>query len=473
MKDLSSNWLIKWMQKKGIPSHKGYEYIGYLGYGCFFLALLPSILVQNAELSGWQGKLCGVLLLLITICLLVISGYCIYQANGMWMMLLLFGLCNIIMGLAIDLGVTWCMVFTVLGIVMTGIGAFLPPKQLRNSKKLKPELEAAQRQWQKEQVIRFSQTQKRQRQISNATKAADPMARSSEIDQLKIHLHVLKNGKESLKTAGGPERLKEAQEKYDAAAKKLGEKLLEQRELWVLVCRFQGAQPVYMGTDGRMEVFTDHALAQAGQKVLLERLNVETDIRALSGPDAIRSFFADCAHKGFQVLRLDNGSKFMCELWLREFFPYREENLIDEKNRCLRNLFHRAKLYSWLLAKQKDRQSPQGRGFAEMMLTMQLNGYREFGNTLVYALGNPVPEEKLCATQAALDKMREWLPGSGYEESTIVDTPAYEVELQLGFVNRPGEQGNMEKVWSASLRIFTRQRRRRRCSAEAIWSIPL
>ena len=42
-----------------------------------------------------------------------------------------------------------------------------------------------------------------------------------------------------------------------------------------------------------------------------------------------------------------------------------------------------------------------------MRLTMGLNGYRELGNTLVYALGNAMPEDSLYATCAALDKMRE------------------------------------------------------------------
>ena len=135
----------------------------------------------------------------------------------------------------------------------------------------------------------------------------------------------------------------------------------------------------------------------------------------------------------------------MAELWLKEFFPYREDNLIDEKNRSLRHMFHRAKLYSWLLARQKDPQSLQGRNLAGMRLTMGLNGYRELGNTLVYALGNAMPEDSLYATCAALDKMREWPPGSGYEESTILRTSVYDIKLQLGFVNRPGEQGNVEK----------------------------
>lgn len=444
MKDLYSNWLMKWMLKKGIPAHKGYDCIGYLGGGCFFLALLPCILIQNVELSGWLGTVCGVLLLLITLCLLVVSGYCTYLANAMWLMLLMFGPCDVIMGLAIDLGDNWRIIFTALGILITGIGIFLTPKQLRNSKKLKPELEAAQKQWQREKAVQSSQKQS-QRQIMETPKDSGPKSQSSEIDQLKNHLCVLKNLKDNLNTAGEPDRLKAAQEKYDAAAKELGAYLISHAPLWVLLCRFPGGQPVYMGTDGRMEFFTEQSLAEQAQNILLKQLNLETVIRRLDTPEQIRDFLSQCAHNAFQVLRLDNGSRNPCELWLKDFFPYREDNLIDEKNRSLRHMFHRAKLYSWMLARQKDQNSSHGRSFAAMMMTMRLNGYQELGNTLVYALGNPMPEDRLYATQAALDKVNKWLPGSGYEESTIVETPSYNVKLQFCFVNRPGQQGDIEK----------------------------
>ena len=52
MKDLYSNWMIDWMTKKGIPAHKAYDYVGFLGFGSFFLVLFISIIVQNIELSG-------------------------------------------------------------------------------------------------------------------------------------------------------------------------------------------------------------------------------------------------------------------------------------------------------------------------------------------------------------------------------------------------------------------------------------
>ena len=410
MKDLYSNWMMDWMTKKGIPAHKAYDYVGFLGFGSFFLVLFISIIVQNIELSGWLGMVCGVLFLLIAISLLIVSGYCTYQANYMWLMLLLFGSGDIIMGLAIDLGAAWRIVLTAIGILMTGIGIFLAPKQLRNSKKLKPELEADRTRWELERAARYRTKQNSGESAKPKQEPSGPKAQS-EIERLKLRLHVLDTMKSNLKKSGASAdsaaRLKYAEENYAVTAKALGEKLLEQPALWVLVCCFQGGQPVYVGTDGRMEIFTDHALAEKGRTVLQEKLNVAMDLRTLSGPDAIRSFFADCAHNGFQVLRLDNGSQFMAELWLKEFFPYREDNLIDGKNRSLRHMFHRAKLYSWLLAGQKDPQSLPGRSLAEMRLTMGLNGYRELGNTLVYALGNAMPEDSLYATCAALDKMRE------------------------------------------------------------------
>lgn len=312
MKDLHSNWMMEWMTEKGIPAHKAYDYIGFLGFGSFFLVLFISIIVQNIELSGWLGMVCSVLFLPIAFGLLVVSGYCVYQANYMWLMLLLFGPCDVIMGLAFDLGVAWCIVFTALGFLMMDIGIFLAPKQLHNSKKLKPELEAAQKRWESERALRRQKKQPGRKQPEPVPESSALKTQSSEIERLKLRLHVLDTMKSNLKKSGASAdsaaRLKYAEENYAVTAKALGEKLLEQPALGVMVCRFQGGQPVYLGTDGRMEIFTDHALAENGRKVLQEKLNVAMDLRTLSDPDAIRTFFEDCAHKGFQVLRLDNGS---------------------------------------------------------------------------------------------------------------------------------------------------------------------
>lgn len=233
MKDLYSNWMMDWMAKKGIPAHKAYDYVGFLGFGSFFLVLFISIIVQNIELSGWLGMVCGVLFLLIAISLLIVSGYCTYQANYMWLMLLLFGSGDIIMGLAIDLGAAWRIVLTAIGILMTGIGIFLAPKQLRNSKKLKPELEAARTRWELERAARYRTKQNSGESAKPKQESSRPKAQS-EIERLKLRLHVLDTMKSNLKKSGASAdsaaRLKYAEENYAVTAKALGEKLLEQPE---------------------------------------------------------------------------------------------------------------------------------------------------------------------------------------------------------------------------------------------------
>lgn len=292
-------------------------------------------------------------------------------------------------------------------------------------------------------LLRGVPTPEQKECIARVQEDLRPLAGS--VDRLQSQLHEYQTR--------GPEERKERQTEAGATAKELGERLLEAPKLWVLCCDFPGPmKPVYMGTDGRMEIFTDPHLVHGGQKALLERLNLKTAVRTLNGPEEIRGFFRECAHNGFQVFRLDNGGKDSCELWLKDFFPYREKELIDEKNCSLRYMFHRAKLYSWLRSCQKDPNSNDSMAIAEMMLTMQLNGYRELGNALIYALGNAMPEDRVYGTAAAREKLGQWLPDSGCEACVDLDGPAYQEKLQLGFVNRPGEQGDIEK---GSVCIFT------------------
>ena len=422
MKDIHSNWLMQWLKKKGLPEEKTYEYLGYAAFGCFWLGLLPAILVPE------EGGFAAVLCMIACAACMAASGYLAWLANGLWLPLVLVGPVNIIMGLAIDMGTLFRVLFVLLGIAFIGVGLWLMPIQRRNHKQIKQQLKQEQDQQDAQLVQKLRQQQRRE-----APK--DPVLSA------KMKVRTLSDIKYN---AESREQKAKAEAELAQASKQLGELLLQQEQLWVLNCDFPGGKPAYLGMDGRLELFTKQALAEAGQKALLEQVQVKTLPRLLAGEETIRAFFTNCAHNGLQVLRLDNGSPSACELWLRDFFTYRAADIIDEKNRELRHMFLRAKQYQWQRGSLADLESPTARNLAQIMLTMKFNGFRCLGNGLVYALADPTEEDRVYATEAALKLLEKWLPGSGYEQVTDLHAPSCQKNLHLCYVNKPGEQGKME-----------------------------
>ena len=136
MKDLTSCRMMRWLTHRGLPAHIAYDALGWMGFGSFMLTVLISICVDNVELSGWMEMLVPAALAAMVL-LLIFSGYCLWQANVLWVMLLLFGAGDLVMGLAIDLGNTWRLIFCGLGLAMLALGMILAPRQLRNAKALK------------------------------------------------------------------------------------------------------------------------------------------------------------------------------------------------------------------------------------------------------------------------------------------------------------------------------------------------
>ena len=418
MKDLTSCRMMRWLTHRGLPAHMAYDALGWMGFGSFMLTVLISICVDNAELSGWMEMLAPAAMAAMVL-LLIFSGWCLWQVNVLWVMLLLFGAGDLVMGLAIDLGDTWRLIFSGLGLTMLALGMILAPRQLRNAKALKPLLEKSRAGWQLQ----------RQKKAAGKRAAAKAVATADEVQPVQPMPQPAHPAVPAVNAAEQPQPPLN---------------LLEQPVLWSLACCMPDADPVYLGT-GRAEVFTSSTLASVRRDSLSESLGIQTGIRRYGTPEDIRAFLTCCVHNGISTLRVNRGSPDARDVPLAEVLDCREEHLIDERNRPLRCHLLRAKQAAWTLGKQLDKQNLQSRKIAETMLTARLNGYRALGNSLLYVLVSDMPQDDLCATRAALDQLAAWAPGSGFEDDPALQAPVITVPLRLGFVNHSGEEGDAGK----------------------------
>ena len=418
MKDLTSCRLMRWLTDRGLPAHRAYDALGWMGFGSFMLTVLISICVDNVKLSGWMEILAPAALAAMGL-LLIFSGYCLWQVNALWVMLLLFGAGDLVMGLAIDLGDAWRLIFSGLGLLLLALGIFLAPRQLRNAKALKPLLEKSRAGWQLQ----------RQKKAAGKRAAAKAVATADEVQPVQPMPQPAHPAVPAVNVAEQPQPPLN---------------LLEQPVLWSLACCMPDADPVYLGA-GRAEVFTDGVTASVRRDSLSGSLGIQTGIRRYGTPEDIRAFLTGCVHNGIAALRVNSGSPAMREVPLMEVLDCREEHLIDEKNRPLRYHLLQAKQSAWALSKQPDKQSLQARKIAETMLTARLNGYRALGNSLLYVLVSDMPQDDLCATRAALDQLAAWAPGSGFEADAALQATVINVPLRLGFVNHLGNLGDAGK----------------------------
>ena len=418
MKDLTSCRVLRWLTHRGLPAHMAYDALGWMGFGSFMLTVLISICVDNAELSGWMEMLAPAAMAAMVL-LLIFSGWCLWQVNVLWVMLLLFGAGDLVMGLAIDLGDAWRLIFCGLGLSMLALGMILAPRQLRNAKALKPLLEKSRAGWQLQ----------RQKKAAGKRAAAKAVATADEVQPVQPMPQPAHPAVPAVNAAEQPQPPLN---------------LLEQPVLWSLACCMPDADPVYLGT-GCAEVFTNSTLVSVRRDSLSHSLGIQTGIRRYGTPEDIRAFLTGCVHNGISTLRVNRGSPDVREVPLAEVLDCREEHLIDEKNRSLRYQLLRAKQAAWTLSKQLDKQNLQSRKIAETMLTARLNGYRALGNSLLYALVSDMSQDDLCATRAALDQLAAWAPGSGFEDDPALQAPVISVPLRLGFVNHSGEEGDASK----------------------------
>lgn len=438
MKDLYSGWLMKLMEKWGVKPYKRFDMVSYMGFGSFFLALLPAIIGNELE-----GGVVKILLMLLMILLLAVSGYLLYQANSLWMVLVLFGLGDVVMAFAIDWSNAQSVwIFAIAGAALLIAGFVLMPRQVRNTHVLNALCKSLREKENAEKV----RAQMQKNAPAQETPAEEkPKLSPLEALQEKLALCVMITKRPDHQQR--PEDVKKkAQEQIADLQLQLGKMLLQQDKLWVLTARVPGAKPVYMGTDGRMEVFTKKELAHKACEMLEEKLHVQTDVLELDGEKGIHTFFGECAYNGIGVMRLDNGTRAMCELWLKNFVVYQAKDPLEGKNCSLRHMLYRAKLYAYLREKQ-----PEGSDYihalTEMGLTMTLNAYRELYQGVVYALGTKQEDDRVYATEKVQEVMKAWDGGSCID-NTIEKT----VPLHLFYVNRPGETGQMEK---GSVCVFT------------------
>ncbi len=212
----------------------------------------------------------------------------------------------------------------------------------------------------------------------------------------------------------------------------------------------------YMGTDGRLELFTDQALADSASAYLKETLHIQTGVQLYAERDAVLDFFRFCMHNGMIVFRLNNGSDAIREYKLDDLFSFREINMIEELNRGVRYYLIRSKEYKYYRANlpEEERSAKQGISLAEMELTMLYNAYRELYRGVLYALVSPASSDDFDHyTVAALDRAKTLLKEkkiseAGYTAVSLIHKPhqggmLYTAPLSLYYVNSPGQVGSI------------------------------
>ncbi len=211
----------------------------------------------------------------------------------------------------------------------------------------------------------------------------------------------------------------------------------------------------YMGTDGRLEVFTDRELAASASAWLEEKMHIRTEVRMYEERDTILDFFRSCMHNGMIVFRLNNGSDAMREYKLDDLFSFREPNLPEEINRTVRYYLIRSKEYAYYRAclPEEERSAKQGISLAEMELTTLYNAYREMYRGVLYALTARASGDDLDRyTLAALDRAKTLLKEkpiaeAGYTAVSLIHKPHQggmlcTAPLSLCYLNSPGQVGN-------------------------------
>ena len=238
--------------------------------------------------------------------------------------------------------------------------------------------------------------------------------------------------------------------------KRLGKALLNRDELIVMRCAFRGAEPVYLGSDSQMNVFTAMETAEDAQEYFLEEFHTETKLQTLQGPAEIRAYFDACLRDGIQVTRVDNGSSTMCRLRLENFLDTRAESLIGLKNRRVRGALRQSKQHDLQLGyfPERERGWRMWNEVNNAMMAARLEGYRAMGQGPLYVLALPVDESVSWYTWDALELARGWLleadvQAAGYTEQALLApgtecTAVYCGGRNFCYVNRYGQGNDVE-----------------------------
>ena len=228
--------------------------------------------------------------------------------------------------------------------------------------------------------------------------------------------------------------------------------------IYALMVPVKVRKPIpYMGTDGRLELFTDQKLADAAVAYLEANLHIHTEVRQLEGRDAVLDFFRACTRDGMVFFRLNNGSKVRQEYKFDDLFSFREPTLVEEMNRTVRYYLTRSKVYVYYRSRlpEEERSGKFGMSLAEIELTMRYNAYREMYRGILYALASEADSSSDLDhyTVAALDLAKARLKEkrmseAGYTAVSLIHKPnqggsIYTSPLRLFYVNSPGQVGNI------------------------------
>lgn len=186
---------------------------------------------------------------------------------------------------------------------------------------------------------------------------------------------------------------------WRAAKKRLGAGLGALETIWVAYDLPTGGRFPCIGYDGRMELFTLEARAEAARRRIAGAEEI-WQMRALNAEEFSR-MLNWCGENGVTALRVDNGFA-PAELEVRDV-----RAVPGEENANLRALMLREAECGmrWNRYKQAQAEEKLQRGALESMLTLRNFAWRELGNALLYAVCADCGGGDSLATAAAAGRV--------------------------------------------------------------------
>ena len=204
--------------------------------------------------------------------------------------------------------------------------------------------------------------------------------------------------------------LKKQSEKFNGAIKELGLAIINCSTVYCMYDKdFNGTVP-FITPDGRIELYSSLALAEAGLRHHLENHHGHVMIRKLgmvNGVNQTEHLLRMCMHNGLFMIRLDNGARPM-DLRITDFLSYRSTGIVDDCGRGMRSMFIRQISYASRIAKldPEVKGKEMQVGLTQAMLTMRLNGYRELGNGLLYIYSGEAVDGTIFYTANAMNRAK-------------------------------------------------------------------
>lgn len=267
----------------------------------------------------------------------------------------------------------------------------------------------------------------------------------SEIMKLEKECHELQKDKE---------KANELKEKRTQLVKLV----LMKKALYVLFDEDFNSGFPYVSFDGRIEVCTRFETAGALKKHY-EKIGVgHTTVRRLENKEYTKLFKA-MVHMGIAFARFDNGT-FPADVVIGELAGgVAIANVIERFNSGMRGLFLRNLQYSHRINKAADiiKGTPSEKSMLESMLTCRFNGYREFGNSLIYVFANPPYEKGITLyTANALDKAKKLCTAVKLDEKSLVAPGDAEVKVYEGGMNfRVTHKSGDDSMENSYICVFT------------------